>query len=136
MLVEPPKAKMPDSRNRSTAPSAWTPTTSPTLKCSSLAVRLSITTSFGPGQVPETNVIELSSGSDLATLKPMFGAPPCEIAFPFLLITCADEETPPIAALTAESPRIFSSSDSEKGGAFCELLEIADLPLMTASVFL
>ncbi len=136
MFAEPPKAKMPDRRIRCTGPSAWTPMTSPTLKCSSPAVRLSTTTSFGPGHVPAVNVIELSSGRDRSTLKPRLGAPPCEIALPFFPMMWAGAPTPPIAALTSGSALTPASSDSENGGALCELLEIADLPVMTASVFL
>src|SRR5437764_3567449 len=136
MFAEPPNLKMPDRCRRSTGPSACTPMTSPTLKCWLPAVRLSTTTWFGPGQVPETNEIELSSGSDLSTLKPRFGAPPYEIALPFLPIRWADAPTPPIAACTSGSARTLASSESENGGAFCELVEIADRPVMTASVFL
>ena len=136
MFVEPPKRKIPARRIFCAGPSAWTPIVSPTFQCSSPAVRLSTTTSFGPGQVPLANVIELSSGAFLSTLKPMFGAPPWEIALPFLPIRCADPATPPIASLTPGSCLTLGSSVSGNGGAFCELLEIADLPLMTASVFL
>ena len=136
MLVDPPKRKIPERRIFLTGPSPWTPITSPTFQCSSPAVCLSTTTWFGPGHVPSAKLIELSSGRRWSTLNPMFGAPPWEIALPFLPMRWADPATPPIAALTSGSARTFGSSVWEKGGAFCELLEIADFPVMTASVFL
>ncbi len=49
------------------------------------AVLVSTTTSAGPGQWPLTSFSELNWGRDGSTLKPRLGAPPKEIAWPFLI---------------------------------------------------
>ena len=71
-----PKWMIPEIRSRSTGPTAWTPTSWPTAKCSLSAVDSSTTTSPEPGQLPETSVSGLNWESPFAMLKPRFGAPP------------------------------------------------------------
>jgi hypothetical protein len=76
-LAEPePNLTRPEILNLTTGPSAWTPITSPTAKCSFFAVVWSITTSSPWGQRPETSESGLKREAPLAMLKPRFGAPP------------------------------------------------------------
>jgi hypothetical protein len=127
---------MPETRTRSTGPSACTPMVSPTSKSSSAAVSLSIATSFGPGQSPSISVSGLKTESPFAMEKPRFGAPPETTAFPSSPMSCvASESTLPSASATPGSPRTSSSSDSSNDGAAtpcCSVKSNADFPEMTA----
>ena len=86
--LRPPNLTRPEMRRLArSGPAAWTPTTSPTVKCFLFAVLESITTWSPCGQAPATSVRGLNRDAPFAIEKPRFGAPPNAIAFP----SCADQ---------------------------------------------
>ena len=135
-----PNFTRPETRIWTTGPCACTPIVSPTLMCFFLAVEVSITTWFAPGQPPLVSFSDSNCGRAGSTLKPRFGAPPNEIALPFFT-SCGSPATPPIASFTSGSARTFTSSDWSNDGVEAlpptsfALLSSALRPVIVASVF-
>ena len=88
---------------------------SPTWMLLCLAVPVSTTSSFGPGQLPFDSFSDENCGYFGSTLKPRLGAPPNAIALPFFT-RCGSPATPPIAAFTSGSARTRASSDWSNEG--------------------